>query len=746
MINRTPPNFALSVGDLDITELVTQFSLRQAQVDVRSPIVWEGSISIARTKLWDGESLDDFVNPSRWARGKHPLTLTINGTLLATLRIASYAFNEDTESAEIQVTQLLKLLDYRTPPEDYRFISTSNRNVSVGFAVRQLLTLGGISNPDLSGYDGNHPLPAPDRTSRGYIELAQEILGERGYWLYHAPNETVKVTKIDFNKIKSFERSRRQLVEFNRLTQNDIVPNIYRVVGGGEKYQTECSLADAINEVEEIYGDRTAKSGYWYRGVYYPLLTITTREVVERIVTEVLKDTPSLIQTKKTGYKNLSLVSESGKEYRFRLRKIYEIIDTRYFDSQGRLVKQIQRKDGIAYGNYPDTVYDLYPLALKWIERLEETITEYSSDPSSTQLYSGYRSFRSYDRNVLRLKTETVNKAFLYTYRLTVGTGVTSIYQIFTAPKERTIETWTEKCPGNEESAFLYRRKVYGRDSAYNYASGTPSLIRTTDLSLISELSLEEDNATPPGWITRPALFPRINAKLNAEVRRSYPGSDDDLIDKREFEYSARSIITNAEARKLAGIFAELNVGRAFGYEVVQSLRESVEFIADPTPLQIAWFHNRVMLLDSVSLVYSADAKAGELTWEGITLKTLSPAVGQGTPSVFAIGTNTTPFQLQTNIRTSFNVSAFNASDAPDVDLISVDLNGNVVTLNGYVQASASQNQFAHILVSSAGSVLVSSNGNVLTSSKDPYQPEVWDAIATMDGEVLTLDGKVLTV
>jgi hypothetical protein len=263
---------------------------------------------------------------------------------------------------------------------------------------------------------------------------------------------------------------------------------------------------------------------------------------------------------------------------------------------------------------------------------------------------------------------------------------------------------------------------------------------------LISELSSEEDNATPPSWITRPPLFPRINAKLKSEVRRSYPGSDDDLIDKREFEYSARSIITNAEARKLAGIFAELNIGRAFGYEVVQSLRESVEFIADPTPLQIAWFHNRVMLLDSVSLVYSADAKAAELTWEGITLKTLSPAVGQGTPSVYAIGASTTPFQLQTNIQTGFSVSVFNASDAPDVDLISVDLNGNVVTSNGYVQASASQNQFAHILVSSAGSVLVSSNGNVLTSSKDPYQPEVWDAIATMDGEVLTLDGKVLTV
>lgn len=752
-INLTPPEFTVTVGGLSITSLVQQFSLRQGAIDIRRPIIWEGTMAIAKTKTWTGESLDDFENPSRWARGKHPVVLTIAGSRFATLRIASYAYNEDTDSAQIELSQLLGLLDYKTPPEDYRFIETACRPVFVADVVAKLLTEAGVTSYNVANA-GSVQIPAPDRTNRSYIELAQEILGERNRWLYHDEDEVVRINAVNFNATKSFGRSRAQLVEFNRQPQRGkLVPNLYRVTGGGERFQSNCSLASTIDSTEEIYGDkitrfqvRESSTGRIRSGT-----TTISRIVIERIVTQVIRDEPGIIQIKKTGYKTFSLTTETGSVRSYEDYKSYEIIQTRYYDDQGRLTKEESEKDGIAYGSYPDTKYDFYPDALVW-GFLESSVTEYSHDPASKEDFKRVGGFgQTFNTDVLRLKIQTNRKKLLLSYTITANNGTFTdgstkkvIEQFYNVPIDQTVETWIEKCPSEAESGFIYRKKYYSRDPAYNYAKQFPNLPPVTGLFLINNLSAEEDDATPPSWTTRPPLCPRENAKLKVEIRRNEPNYSAPAIGSignRETEYNATSITTDAEAQQLANTLASLAMGRAFGYECVMSLREATQFISDPTPLQIAWLHKRAFLLDAPSVVF--DGKEAEVAWEAVTIKKLSVPVGSGTPVAEDLSPVERIFSLDTNIALGFNATPFNAVDPPDLTLITVT-DGDVVTSGGFVQASANQNQFAQLLVANDGTVVVDTeNGNVVTTANDVWG-DIWDTIATMDGDILTIDGEIL--
>jgi hypothetical protein len=859
MPNLTPPNFTLTVGSLNITSLVQQFSLRQNALDIRTPIYWEGTISIAKTKTWSGESLDDFENPSRWARGNHPVSLSFNGTLFATLRIGSYAYNEDLETAQIEVTQMLALLDYKTPPEDYRFFETDCRPVTVTFTVDKLLQAAGITKKNTGGVGIIASIPAPDRTGRGYIELAQEILGERGYWLYHDADETVRIKRINFNATKSFERSRQEIVEWNRQPQRgELVPTLYRVVGGGEKFVPNCGLASAIAGTELIYGEKITQSGYWYNGDFVATTTAIGRAVIERIVTEVIKDTPTEIQIKKTSYQNLTLQTEFGRKVERNNFKAYELVETRFYDDQGRLIKETRRKDGIAYGNYPDTKYDLYPDAFTY-GFLESTEINYSHDPASSQEYSGKPLSFTPDDDVIRIRTEVSRKKLLLSYVIEVNQNTAGepqgtfadgstrkvIESFYNVPTEKTVETWIEKCPGQSESSFVYDRKVYSRDPAYEIAKKFPKLPPVTNLFLISSLSGSEDDATPPSWSTRPPLCPRETPKLKVEVKRNEPnysasseplyeftvdintntftasgidfaenevvrffgtegsvlprygggfysipisssyiyyvvnvdvqagtfqlgsltsssvynitsaGSGTNYVQRyssgltggvgnRETEYSAQSITTDAEAQNLANIQSQLSMGRAFGYEIVLSLRESTGFLANPAPMQVAWFHNRSFLLDSPSVVF--DGREAEVAWEGVMLKKIDPPVGGVSPAEEDLSSIELIFALNTNIALNFLAAPFQVIGDPDLSLITVDSNGDVITSGGFVQALANQNQFAQILVDNNGSVVVDSiTGYVVTSANDVYEG-FWDSILTVGGEVVSQEQEVLWV
>ena len=760
MPNLTPPNFTLTVGSLDITSLVQQFSLRQNALDIRTPIYWEGTISIAKTKTWSGESLDDFENPCRWTRGRHPVSLTIDGKLFATLRISSYAYGEDTETAQIEVTQLLNLLNYRTPPEDYRFFETQCKAIAVDQAVESLLDAAGVTSY-LINIPATFEIPAPDRTNRSYIELAQEMLGERGYWLYHAEDETVKVKSIDFNAAPSFSVARTDLVEFNRQPQRgDIVPTLYRVVGGGEKFADNCSLATVINETEEIFGTRPGELTYDFnpiKGLTNVQIGPSQRIVIEKTVTEVVVDTPSIIQVKKTGYKFLYFPTENRdgslnfQNKTRRLVKIYEEIQSQYFDNKGRLIKEELSKDGTPVGNLGgdflvfglgrsredfERPYRFTPLTRQSIEYSHNPV--FFPDTQSLAIPS------QLDENVLRAKITTIAEAVVVTSvaflsEEQIGQSVNFPLQL----TEKVVETWIEKCPNSEESSFIYRRKVYKRGKTGEI---DPSLtgVDVNDLFFRSQLSKQDFDATPPSWTTRPPLCPRVESKLDVEFKKGYPCANNELIDSREGEFSASSITTETEARTLATILANFSLGRAFGYEAVMSLREASDYIDDPTPMQIAWLHNRALMLDSPSVVF--DGREAEVAWEAMTLRALSIPVGTGTPIEVDVFPSALVFRLPTDIRLQFTARTFNLVDFPDLTLILIDANGDVVTSGGFIQASANQNQFAQILVDNNDRVVVDAeSGNVVSSANDVYG-NFWDNIATIDGEPISLDGEILWV
>lgn len=796
-INLTPPQFTITVGSLDITNLVQQISIRQGAIAIGSPIVWEGSITIAKTIDWEGESLDDFVNPTRWARGKYAVSFSIAGTLFATLRISGYAYNEDTESAQINVTQLLGLLDYRTPAEDYRVFGDNPLYMARTSIVKTLLQQAGITSVNLSGYGepqsvvyqntgdivfANGMMLGTDRVNESYIGLAQTIMGEQGYWLYHLPNETVAVKKLNFDATKGFQRSRAECVEFNRNPQRGIVPTLYRVIGGGEKLERIVGLADAVNEVEKIYGlvktwrtedtrleDAGLRIDYFYEEKYGLIDTVTT---------EIITETATFIHVKKTGVRDYLYLIDfiSKKPNNYRDVKIYEINEYSYYDYQGRLVRTVRQKDGIAYGSFPDSEYKYSPYGLEWIKKLEYNETVYSSDPRAFNEYiPRAESFSTYfrnDPNAMAIKLETTGQTIVFddgeveivsdteTVRLTgslfPSISVTfkyekKLYKLLYVETQKVVETWLPKDPRAVNSTTLYKRKTYGINPSLPFGSVISTATddvsdanQYTQLVLLNDFSEDTDDVSPPSWGTRSPLFPRTEANVFAEVVNRYPGSDVTTASEQPFEYSAKTLLTDSDASRLASILGKLEVGRAFGYEVVLSLREATEFIANPTPLQTAWIHNRAFLLDSASLVF--DGTEAEISWETCTTKTLNPVVPEPGGTDAPVETDYLPVEvpivLVIEIQTTMAVN-LTGIQGVDVTAISIDGNGDVETVAGYVQGG---NQFAQILVDNSGSVVVSASGNVVTTADDPYGEATWNEIVTVGGDVVSIDGQVVVI
>jgi hypothetical protein len=72
MLNFTPPNFQILVGNLNITKAIASVSIKRNNWSIGKPLFWTGSINLFELDAPHAlaESLDDWINPSRWARGQ----------------------------------------------------------------------------------------------------------------------------------------------------------------------------------------------------------------------------------------------------------------------------------------------------------------------------------------------------------------------------------------------------------------------------------------------------------------------------------------------------------------------------------------------------------------------------------------------------------------------------------------------------------------------------------------------------
>lgn len=340
---------------------------------------------------------------------------------------------------------------------------------------------------------------------------------------------------------------------------------------------------------------------------------------------------------------------------------------------------------------------------------------------------------------MIRLRTELNTKKMLN--NLVSGSNA-SQYVFAEAVNEMTVETWLENCYRSSEPTYSYNRRFFRADRYSQIANSQVSNVIGT-LLLINDESRSSNDTTPQNWETRSPLCPRVLAKLKAEVIRVYPGADDNLIDKREFEYSAKSITTQTEATALANFFADTNTGRAFGYAFTMPLSDATEWRTNPVPLSKAWIYNKSLILERPSLII--DQKGAEIRWIGITVQKLSVAVGEGTPSEVGLNQVVYSFTLDSTTAIGFTQDVFGAKDNPNLDLILVNEFGEVEALDGYVQASQDQNAFACILVSDADDkILVEDLNGTVVTTLNPYR-DYWNTILTFNGNVLTNDGKVLT-
>lgn len=779
LLNATPPQYQVLVGELDITPFIIAFTMRSPELDIKSPIVLQGSITLledGRGRL--GESLDDFVNTDRWAEGKHPVQVYFSGTLVATLRIRSYSCQEENDRflAQIELSQLLDLVSYRTPPEDYRTINSGCSATPVRSVVSSLLSSAGLTSCDVSVFPELTGIPAPDRVGQSYIELAQLILGERGYWLYHKPDEQVAISR-QWDKLSTplFSRAKSKAMEFSRLSESSLryrLPRKYRVTGGGDIFD-RCSgnsygIATGTDTVE-IYGEleKTAESYSFTNqsqdSVDASLTNVFRRGLIERRISVTTTNSLKLITETTTTYQTFTIQDEKGKDYKKSLYKTSVVTYSKYYDDQGRLVKEVTSKSTIAKDLFPGTVYEQYPKALLWIDNAESQTIEYLSDPRKSPMYErGSLPSRNYQDNVLRLKTDqtiqivlriyqfkTTKKVFNLATRMYEDNEVVSTRYFFSrVAKQLIIESWVESCFSVAEPAFKYERFVYVGNKAYTLISST-SKFAPSELVIDQKNYKTEEDATPPNWSTRPALCPRKKAKLNEVIEVPYPGSaSGTFLDTREFEYQCQSINTTAEAQNLAQLFGDLNIGRSFGYQLSLPLREATQWIADPSPNSIAWVHDRVLLLENWSLAITGSGASteGRISWQAATIGKLSSAIPDPSlpPSPDPMPTGLTPdvirFNITTEIKLNFSEEVVGATGYPDLATILIDSDGSIITSGGYVQASVNQNLFAQIIVGSDDEVAVASDGNMVTS-RSPYEDDFWDSIITIDGDPITING-----
>ncbi len=374
-LNLTAYDWQLLIGDWDVTNLVGTLVIRRPRTEINTPYKWQGNLVLS-VPLNPGlllESLDDLINPGRWAIGVHPIRFYIRSILVATLRIQRYFYDEDNRQGQAELTDQLGLRDYQTPPKDFEGLGFKVGNTPVSTVASTLLNKTGLgSNINVPG---SFEVP-PNKFNQSYIGLAQAICGERGYWLYCNPLETISTAYYSRNTV-SFQRSRNQIKDFERQNGLEIPAELVRVVGSSEAI---ANCQKRYPEITEEYSTAGRAKALQRRE------TIDFREEGNSQI-RTIKVEQALGICMPDSYPGSTLVSltEFSKE-------------TNTFDSQGRLTKSQTETDKLLGLVLPDE----HPGNRAIIDNAEKITEEYSNLISGTSRQGGK------DDGVLRWKKRTL--------------------------------------------------------------------------------------------------------------------------------------------------------------------------------------------------------------------------------------------------------------------------------------------------------------------------------------------------
>lgn len=642
MLNFVCPELKVLIETIDITALIESFTISRPRAEPNTPYSWSGNmiltVPLIKSRIPHLKFLEDLepTNPYRhfWARGNKPIQFYFKGVLFVTLRIAEYFYDEDEYKSEVGLQDLLGILDFKSPAENYKGLGfTPCQPVSINQVVTKALQEAGFGNISV-GIGGNINVP-PNKPNGSWIKFAQSYLGERGYWLYCDRDEGIRIASYS-TKSFLFERSRQQIENFKREKSPQLPADKYVVTGSAEKF-VECKLEDEI--VTETFGESTYQYNHRINDFEIKKLLQLRERVInypqinkkEKISKTIIEQSLGSIFPKKFP-DNTTVVITS------------ETIKTLRYDDQGRLIFLKEVTDKLLGVALPD-VFDGNTTMRSEAEIITE---EYRNQPFGTAVVGGES-----DDGVLRFKRRVTKSLFVegtFSTKTKNGTVPTNQPQVYLVIKEQVDETWNQGGSGKLQVAFggystpttgdnseskcecndyHYRRVTLRRDQ--KQVSATERYFLTSDNKYLDNVpyweysglklveNYKQENTTPQPWTTKEGECPTCQSAIKATV--SVASVSYTATFERQTEASFSTLGSLSEAIAFANLTASMQHQRYYGRTINLPIPE--EYILNPKPFSLVNLHNGQFVIDSPSIIYTEEE--AELAFVGNYVGAIAP-------------------------------------------------------------------------------------------------------------------------
>lgn len=622
LLNFTPPPMQMLVGDFDIAPFITSLSISRPLAEINTPLSWTGTCELAQPANYPllPESLDDLENPSRWARGVHPVRLYFKGVLFATLRILEYYYDEDELTASIQLGDLLGLLDDKAPAQDYKGLGFAPcTSTSVGYLVNVALSSAGVRCIKV-GVGGEIPVP-PNKPNGSWIRWAQQYLGERGYWLYVEPDECVNAVRYPtFQRSVLLRKSRMGVEGYKRERSPDIPADKIIVTGSTEKYAT-CGTGNDEDDVSEDFGLIKNKNGQDVRALQRRETTQIIQKATLRRGTSQqgmpigVKSNYQTVQIRRiTVEQAIGVVFPDDYPGQTGIITTERNLEYKAYDSQGRLRARYVKSDRLLGQILPEAFKGDRTMVSNAERILEEWMETY---PGVTPAYND---------GVVRRKEYTLWSLFAEGTDATQlqGAGAPRVafggVNYLKAIKEQTFETWKGGPPptGGDKCGcdrYSYTKRAWKREQQEvkasevnvvaantNYTEDTP-YYRVGALQLQTNQSKDNEDSTPPSWETLEPECPTCTIDLKGEA--SFAAASYSSYRKREEYVSCSTLTNNTEAQQLAHLLGSLAHQRMRSRTI--NLPMPDEYLVNPTPFACVHIHKGAYVMDNPSLNLAVD-------------------------------------------------------------------------------------------------------------------------------------------
>lgn len=580
-----PSDISLTVNGLEFAPFVDSLSLRRPLPEINTPLAWTGSVTfvVPYPESQLPASLNDLVNPTLWAMGVHPVVLRVGGQTIARLRIMEYTFDDDPDpgspyTGTAQLGDLLTLFDTDAPAKAWQelietggfpaFATPWNNVISSAF------TAAGIAN-DLDNLNIEIPV-AKDKPQGSVVRWAQQILGERGYWLYvDSGQEQVKAVRYPENIQPGdvlFTRPRSGVEKFKRR-QSTVTPREKVVASGSTDVET-------VNP--QSPGGPTTTYDYDDQG---RLIGITTVETVTNM--------PTILTVRTTVQKALTAIdSYSAKWFAGNYAMVTTSIqtETKNTNAQGQVsseTTQIEMPLGVAL---PELVKDL-------VGADAAAAYTYFRTPITVGITTQTWTVRS-GLVVTREKITTS----LFRYGSTTYTGLPSYWELeeFTG-----VTVLGPGSPPPNSYKRTYRQwQRPAQDKRYKISG--QYYVPAMNLKQM----IQQEDQQPPAMDALRAEKNSNSIPLNGEATFQIAGTTP-FVPKRE-DIQFQTLVSDQEAQQMARREGEKMFQSAYGRQF--NLPMPTEWRNNPTPLQIAVVHDGMFVLTGDSLTWSADGL--EMAWD----------------------------------------------------------------------------------------------------------------------------------